>query len=376
MLHRIFPLLAMLAPLAASAVGTEWAMPSDSLLRQWAAKMLMVGFKGDTIAPGSEAEGYLSELRVGGIILFDVDLTGAKTIGSRNITSRQQLSRLTARIRSLADYPVIIAADQEGGRVQRLKPPYGYEALPAAYDVGRQADTAVTRHWGEVMAGQLAEAGVTLNLAPELDIHKDTCPVIGGLKRAYSASPDSVALHAGVTVDALHGRGIKCAVKHFPGHGSATSDSHYGLTDVTQGWTEDELRPFQALIDSGRADAVMTAHIFCRQLDPDYPATLSYPILTSLLREKMGYDGVIITDDMYMQGIVDTYQIMPAVERAILAGADMLIMGNNIATGWEPGRPWHVIDHIVEAVHAGRIPWQRLRDSAARVERLASRDNA
>lgn len=354
-------------------VNAQTAMPPDSVLRQWAAKMLMVGFRGPDIEPGSEAERYLKELKVGGIILFDVDLTGEATIGSRNIRSRQQLQALTSKIQALAGYPVIIAADQEGGRVQRLKPQYGYEPLPRAYDLGQLGDVEATRRWGDVMAGQLAGSGITLNLAPELDIHKDTCPVIGHAGRAYSADPDEVIRHASATVDALHRQGVAVAVKHFPGHGSATSDSHYGLTDVTEGWSPDELRPFQSLIDSGRADAVMTAHIFNHQLDSVWPATLSYDILTGLLREKLGFQGVIITDDMYMQGIVDTYQILPAVERAILAGADMLIMGNNIATGWEPERPWHIIDHVVEAVKAGRIPWQRLEESARRVESVGAR---
>ncbi|MDE7092942.1 MAG: hypothetical protein K2O43_05925, partial [Muribaculaceae bacterium] len=190
---------------------------------------------------------------------------------------------------------------------------------------------------------------------------------------AYSSDVEKVAYHASLTVDCLHNKGILAAVKHFPGHGSATSDSHYGLTDVTTTWSPEELIPFKHLIDNGQADLIMTAHIFNRQLDPDMPATLSKRVLTDLLRNELGYKGIILSDDMYMQGIIDNYRIEDAVVDAINAGADMLIMGNNISTGFEPDRPARIARIIVQAVKEGRIDPKRLVESNQRIDAAIDR---
>lgn len=355
-------LLCML-PAAAEALGR------DSLARL-AARMLIVGFKGDTITPGNPVIGYLRDVKVGGIILFDVDLTGTKKLGSRNITGRGQLQKLTNDLRQIADYPLIITADQEGGLVQRLKPQYGYEAVPSARHLGSTGRIDSTYFWSELLAKQLVEAGINLNLAPEVDLHNDDCPVIGKLDRAYSTNPDSVALHATAAIDAFHDHGILATLKHFPGHGSAMADSHYGLTDVTPTWTDRELVPFKRIIDSGKADAIMTAHIFNRNIDPDYPATLSEKIITGLLRKRLGYNGVVITDDLYMQGIIDNYAIDKALVLAINAGADMIIVGNNITTGFEADRPARLVEIIVKAVETGQIDASRLIEANARIDAL------
>ena len=335
--------------------------------------MLMVGFKGDSITPDNPVNGYLKDLGVGGIILFDVDLTGDRTLGSRNITTAERLTKLTSDLRKLAGGRVLIAADQEGGRVQRLKPRYGYSPLPSARKIGEIDNRDTTIHYGKLMADELAAAGINVNLAPELDIHRDDCPVIGELDRAYSSDVEKVAYHAELTVDCLHDKGILAAVKHFPGHGSATSDSHYGLTDVTTTWTQEELIPFKRLIDNGQADLIMTAHIFNRQLDPDMPATLSHRVLTDLLRNQLGFKGIILSDDMYMQGIIDNYRIEDAVVDAINAGADMLIMGNNITTGFEADRPARIAHIIVQAVKEGRIDPNRLVESNQRIDAAIDR---
>lgn len=368
-MNKIRLLLSILILISVSE-SSRAAAPS---LREMAASMLMVGFKGDSITPDNPVVSYLRDTRVGGIILFDVDLTGSRELGSRNITSRRQLASLTRQLRDIAGYPLLIAADQEGGRVQRLKPHYGYSPLPSAREIGAMNCADSTLAVARLMADELAEAGVNVNLAPELDIHCDSCPVIGRLNRAYSDKPETVAFHAGITIDELHRRSIAVAVKHFPGHGSATSDSHYGLTDATSTWNEKELIPFKRMIDSGRADMIMTAHIFNRNIDADLPATLSPATLTGLLREKLGFEGVILTDDIYMQGIIDNYSAPDAVIKAILAGADMLIMGNNITTGFESDRPAKTVDIIVDAVEKGIIPRERIEESYRRISRLASR---
>lgn len=356
--------IAAITSLAASAVTP--ALSRDSLERL-CARMLIVGFKGDTVTADNPVVSYISDLGIGGIILFDVDLTGSRELGSRNITSVAQLSRLTADLKALATYPLFITADQEGGRVQRLKAAYGYEAIPSARLIGLAANPDTTRYWGDKIAAQLAGAGINLNLAPEVDIHHPDCPVIGKLNRSYSASPDSVALHAGITVDCLHRRGILGTLKHFPGHGSSTVDSHYGLPDVTSTWNNEELIPFKTLIDNGKADAIMTAHIINRNLDPVHPATLSRDIITGILRERLGFDGLVITDDLYMQGIIDKIPIDEALKLAINAGADMIVVGNNITTGFEADRPALLVTMIADAVEREEIEPARIIEANRRI---------
>ena len=364
-------LLIIFTLLLATPLFASHAISRDSVERL-AARMLIVGFKGDTITHDNPVVSYLKDIKVGGIILFDIDLTGSRKLGSRNITSRPQLQKLTNDLRQVAGYPLVITADQEGGLVQRLKPRYGYEAAPDARSLGSTGSVDSTFHWSAVMADQLKEAGVNLNLAPEVDIHNDNCPVIGGLDRAYSSDPDSVVLHASAAIDAFHSRGIRATLKHFPGHGSSTADSHYGLTDVTNTWNEKELLPFKNLINAGKADAIMTAHIFNRNLDPDYPATLSKKTITGLLRNQLGYNGVVITDDLYMQGIIDNYDIAEALILAINAGADMIIVGNNISTGFEPDRPAKLVNIIANGVESGKIDIERLIEANKRIDTLLS----
>lgn len=343
----------------------------DSVLRRMAAKMLMVGFKGDSVTDGSDAARYVRDLKVGGIILFDVDLTGTAKIGSRNITSKERLTKMTADLRRYAGGDLLIAVDQEGGMVRRLRPEYGYSPTVSQEYLGKINSRDTTMKYAGRMAREMRESGVNVNLAPLIDVNVNPeCPVIGALHRSYSADTAVVADNAGWSIEAHHRNGVLCAVKHFPGHGSSASDSHYGLTDVTDTWQSYELAPFRGLIAAGKADMVMTAHIFQRRLDPDYPATLSKKIIDGVLRGQLGFDGVVLTDDMYMQGIIDNYKVEDAVVLAINAGADILVMGNNISTGYEPERPFRIVDMIVRAVKDGRIGQQRLVESNRRIDRL------
>ncbi len=348
-------------------------LPADSVLRRYAAQMLMVGFKGDSINDQSDAARYVRDLKVGAIVLFDVDLTGDATIGSRNVTSTGQLETLTKKLQSYADYPLLIALDQEGGRVVRMKTQYGFQPIVSAKYLGETDNEDTTRFYGHRMGEQLHSHGVNINLAPVLDLDNPQCPAIGKLDRSYGASPTQVVRHARWLIEEHHKQGVLCAVKHFPGHGSAISDSHWGFVDVTQTWNPTELIPFRRLIHDNLIDLVMTAHIFNQKLDPDYPATLSRKTLEGLLRKELGYDGVVVTDDMYMEGIINQYSIERALVLAINAGADLICVGNNINTGFEPDRPFRLVDIIVAAVKRGEIPYARLLQSHNRLERLYNR---
>ncbi|MBP3737876.1 MAG: hypothetical protein J6I72_02345 [Muribaculaceae bacterium] len=348
-------------------------LPADSVLRRYAAQMLMVGFRGDQVSDTSDAARYVRDLKVGAIILFDVDLTGSATIGSRNVTSKQQLMRLTRQLRQWADYPLLIALDQEGGRVARLKPQYGFQPTVSAEHLGQLNNQDSTRFYARRIATEMSQAGVNVNLAPVVDVHNPASPALGKLHRCFASDPATIARHAGWFIDEHHRQGVLCTLKHFPGHGSATGDSHWGFVDVTSTWDEHELQPFKMLIDNGRADMIMTAHIMNRNLDPELPATLSHNVLTTLLRERLGFEGVVVTDDLYMQGIIDNYSVENAIVMAINAGADMLCVGNNISTGFEADRPQRLVQLIVEAVKDGRIPFARLQQSHDRIARLQSR---
>ncbi len=348
-------------------------LPADSVLRRYAAQMLMVGFKGDSINDQSDAARYVRDLKVGAIVLFDVDLTGDATIGSRNVTSTGQLETLTKKLQSYADYPLLIALDQEGGRVVRMKTQYGFRPIVSAKYLGETDNEDTTRFYGHRMGEDLHRYGVNINLAPVIDLDNPQCPAIGKLDRSYGASPTQVVRHARWLIEEHHKQGVLCAVKHFPGHGSAISDSHWGFVDVTQTWSPTELIPFRRLIHDNLIDLVMTAHIFNQKLDPDYPATLSRKTLEGLLRKELGYDGVVVTDDMYMEGIINQYSIERALVLAINAGADLICVGNNINTGFEPDRPFRLVDIIVEAVKRGEIPYARLLQSHNLLERLYNR---
>ena len=356
---------------AATSFSVQKAILPDSTLRQYAAKMLMVGFKGDSVTDSSDAARYVRDLKVGGIILFDVDLTGTAKIGSRNITSKERLTKMTADLQRYAGGNLLIAIDQEGGMVRRLRPEYGYSQTVSQEYLGKINSRDTTMKYAERMAKEIKESGVNVNLAPLIDVNVNPdCPVIGALHRSYSSDTAIVSNNAKWSIEAHHRNGVLCAVKHFPGHGSSASDSHYGLTDVTDTWQSYELAPFRELISSGKADMVMTAHIFQRNLDPEYPATLSKKIIDGVLRKQLGFEGVVLTDDMYMQGIIDNYKVEDAIVLAINAGADILVMGNNISTGYEPERPFHIVDMIVRAVKEGRIDQQRLIESNRRIDSL------
>lgn len=359
-----------LAAVLMVAFAIKAQIPSDEQLRRYAAQMLMVGFKGNTVDAESDAAHYIRDLKVGSIVLFDIDLTGTAKLGSRNITSQEQLAKLTADLQAFADYPLLIAADQEGGRVQRLKPAYGYEKLPEAEYLGKLDNRDTTKYYARLMAEQLASSGVNLNLAPVLDVLNPECPPIGKLHRSFGTDADVIVRQAGIQIDEMHRRHILNVVKHFPGHGNALGDSHWGFVDVTDTWTPAELEPFRKLIKKGKVDMVMTAHIINAHIDPEHPATLSRKTIDGVLRKQLGYDGVVVSDDMYMEGIIKKYDIENALVLAINAGCDLLCVGNNINTGFEADRPFRLVDLIVKNVKNGRIPWGRLVQSHRRIEKL------
>ena len=362
--------------IALVAAGNVFAqLPPDSVIRRYAAGMLMVGFKGDSVTEDCDAARYVRDLKVGALVLFDIDVTGDATLGSRNITSKERLTRMTSQLQAWADYPLLIATDQEGGKVARLKPQYGFLPTVTAEYLGTTDNEDTTRCYAARLSREMREAGVNVNLAPVVDVLNHDCAAVGHYLRCFSTEPSVIARHAGWFIDESHRQGVLCTLKHFPGHGNAIDDSHFGFVDVTHAWTSRELEPFELLINAGQADLIMTAHLFNRQIDDEYPATLSAKTINGLLRGKMGYDGVVVTDDLYMQAIRNQYSIPTALELAINAGADLICVGNNISTGFEADRPFKLVDMIVASVKQGRISWERMEQSHARLQRLQEKLN-
>ena len=215
----------------------------------------------------------------------------------------------------------------------------------------------------------LKAAGINLNLAPVVDLAVSPDNFMVKKERTFSSNPDVTVRHAEQFIRAHRAQNIACALKHFPGHGSSRADSHFGLADVTDTWTEQELDPYRKLCS--QADVVMTAHVFHRHLDPDWPATLSKKIITDLLREEVGYQGVVISDDLGMKAIADHYGFETALERALNAGVDILLIANH--TDYNPDIVPLAVRTVVRLVEEGRVPEARIHEAFWRVQRLKSR---
>jgi len=359
-------------PSASPATATELPSPSppDVDLRTKIGQMLLVGFRGTTAATSAALLADIRERALGGVVLFSIDQPTGSPI--RNIESPEQLAALTAALQAEAlaaqpGLPLTISVDEEGGEVARLGPSHGFPATESAAALGARNDPAYTEDAGAAIAATLVAAGINLNLAPVVDVNLNPDnPIIGALDRSFSPDPAIVTSQAEAFVRGHHRHQVLTTLKHFPGHGSATGDTHLGVVDVTDTWSEVELIPFQNLVDDDLADAVLTAHVFNRSLDLDNPATLSRPVVTGILREQLGYDGLVISDDMQMGAIRDAYGYPDAVRLAIDAGVDVLTIANQQV--FEDGIVATTIDLIAGLVDDGTIPESRIDESWRRIQ--------
>lgn len=339
-------------------------------LRRRLGQMLMVGFRGLAVKERDPIARDIREHHLGGVVLFDRDV--ALKSDQRNIQSPEQVRRLVRSLQDQARTPLLVAIDQEGGQVARLKTSRGFPATSEAKLLGDFDHTGVSRAAGEEIGATLAALGINLDLAPVVDLNiNPKNPAIGAKGRSFGADPKRVVLQAGAFADGLRSRGVLSCLKHFPGHGSAWNDSHLGMTDITETWRKEELIPYRALAGEGRCDAVMTGHLFHARLDPQHPATLSQKILGGLLREEMGWQGVIISDDMQMKAIADEYGLEQALVLAVNAGVDILLFGNNLS--YDPDIVPKAVGLLEAAVKDGRIPRARIVEASDRVAALKKR---
>jgi beta-N-acetylhexosaminidase len=354
-----------LGPTTPPATRTPAPTPAPTAtpapLRRRAAQMLVAGFPGRTLRHDDPILRAIRDDGLGGVILF-----------ARNIESPAQLRELTATLRAAAgERPLLIAIDQEGGAVARLNPQDGFPATPAAARVGRRNDPEYARHVGTAAANAMAQAGINLNLAPvvDLNVNPDN-PSIGALGRSYSADSEVVVAMAGGFIDGHRERGVLTTLKHFPGLGSATGDTDREFVDLTATWNDAELEPFRRLIAAGQADLVMVSNAFNGELDLRNPASLSAPT-HNLLREDLGWDGVVITDDLMARALADNYAADEVLRRAIRAGNDLLLLANTVSDAGDVVQP--ALDAI-EGLVGNRQLDERILDAAgARISTLLER---
>lgn len=365
-----FLLILMVASLETKVVALE----REKMIGQ----MMMVGFEGTHPSDPQVKQVHeaVSEGRVGGIILF-----------RHNIKNKKQVKALIAYLKEAAppDLPLLVAIDQEGGKVQRLSSKNGGRDYPSAQEISETYAPKEALKIYSGMAGELASLGFNLNFGPVVDFDHDPktgekCPVIGGLSRSYGATTQEIVDYARAFVEAHHQRGLLTALKHFPGHGLALKDSHQGLVDITKTWREFETDPYRELNASHHADMIMVGHLWLGHFDGGYPATLSEHIITPLLRDQLDFQGVVVTDDLHMGAIGQNYGLEEAALLAVQAGNDILLFSNNAAAaqGVKNFKGSVTIvdlihDTLESAVQRGELNSARLAESFRRVKTLKER---
>ena len=327
-------------------------------------QMLLVGFRGLKINDNSRIVQDIKKFHLGGVILFDYDNALKKR--RRNIDSPKQVKKLVKDLQDASQTSLFIAIDQEGGQVRRLRDKFGFSKTHSAEYFGKKNKPELTYDYADKMAKTLTKLGINLNFAPVVDLNiNPKNPIIGKYHRSFSKNPHVVTRHASEFILAHHKNSVLCAIKHFPGHGSSTKDSHLGIVDVTKTWKETELQPYRNLIQEGVVDAIMVAHVFNKNFDKQYPATLSKQIVDIELRQKLNNNGVVISDDMQMKAITKKYNFKTAIEKVIEAGIDIIVIGNNI--DYDKKIVKKTVNIIKNLINNGKITEERIEQSYNRI---------
>lgn len=344
------------------AIGGSGAAQTDdatATLRQQVGQMFVMSFYGPTL--NELSRDFLTTYQPGAIVLLE-----------SNARSPSQLTALTNDIQQtlLAQGapPALIAVDQEGGRIQSLEPVSGFTQWPAPALVAATQDPALARAYGTALATELRAVGINMNLAPVADLLTNPANRVIG-SRAYGNDPALVSLTIADVIRGMQEGGVLATAKHFPGHGDTLADSHIELPvvpDTLEALSERELLPFQAAIDA-EVGAIMTAHVQYSALQPTgyAPGSLSFLVVDSLLRSRLGYDGLVMTDALDMDAIDRQMTTGDAAVRAVQAGSDLVLVGAHVSFE----RQAAAIDAVVVAVEAGIIPHSRIEQSNERIRR-------
>lgn len=310
---------------AAAALFVAAAQPAFAQsLEQMAGQMIVVGFVGDSVDDKSVAamRAEIASGDIGGVMFL-------KT----NVASRSAVIAMNEAFRAASpDLKPFITLDQEGGAVERLTEAVGFTEIPAAATIAKTIPVSKARPLFNAQAKAIADWGFSVNFAPvvDLDLNPDN-QVIGKHGRSFGSDPKIVTEYARQVVAAHHEAGVLTALKHYPGHGSSTADSHEGYVDITRTWSDKELAPYRQLIGGGYADFVMVGHLIDTEIDASgVPSSLSHVWITDTLRNSLGFQGVVITDDLQMGAIRDHYGPEETVVRAVNAGVDVLLFSNTV----------------------------------------------
>ena len=307
---------------------------------------------------GTAAPDYVRSLLaagLGGVILF-----------RRNVKSLEQFCELTGTLHAASVHPLLVGVDQEGGRVLRLPSPF--LSAPPAAALGAADDPSLTQRFACAVGRELRAAGVTWNLAPVLDVQTNAANTVIG-DRAYGATPELVARHGLAALEGYAEAGILATGKHFPGHGDTADDSHETLPESRQTaarWRAVEFEPFRRAVGAG-VPMVLVAHLRCPALDPELPSSLSRRTITGILRQELGFAGVVVSDDLEMAAISARMDVGEAAIRFLEAGGDLVLICRTTA------RQLAAIAAVRAAVRSGRLPEARVLESIARITRCAER---
>lgn len=317
-------------------------------------QMFMLGIDGT--GPSREIEEIFQTIRPGGVLLL-----------GKNCESPKQVSELTGYLKGLSrDVPLLVAVDQEGGRVNRLKEPF--TQFPSPGELGRTGNDIYVYRVGLAQGRELAAVGINMNLAPVLDVNINPRNTVIG-DRSFGEDPAWVAKLGTAYMHGLKNAGVIATGKHFPGHGDTAIDSHLDLPRVEADRSRlerVELRPFRQAIEE-EVPALLTAHVLYKALDPNSPATLSHKIVTGMLKERMKFPGLVLSDDLKMGAISAHHSIDEAAILATLAGVDMLVISKD---KWEYEKVWRA---VTRAVKEKRINEERLYQALRRVLGLKKR---
>lgn len=331
-------------------------------------QMIMVGIGELKSLPASDplcAE--LASGKIGGVVLFEKNLAVANAGDS--------LRQLIKNLQRHSTQRLFVSIDEEGGKVHRLKEKYGFFNPPSAAYLGRlnNADSTLFHH--RRLASLLSDLGFNLNYTPSVDLAVNPQnTVIVRAERSFGSSPQRVAEQAAFSVQAHHEHKVGTVLKHFPGHGSSAGDSHFGVTDVSDTWSEKELAPYDTLIRAGLCDAVMVAHLVNKHWDPEMlPATLSKKVVQGMVRERMGFIGVVFSDDLQMKAVADHYGLEKTIMLAVNAGLDILMFANTTPDAKDRITATQIHGIIRKLVENKTIPKSRIDESYRRIMAMKKR---
>lgn len=352
----------------AALAGLVCSVPVHAAtLEEMAGQMIVIGFEGTAASDASVAaiKAELAAGRLGGVMYLKKNVASLDAVRAMN----------EAFIAASPQLPPFITLDQEGGAVERLTEAVGFTEIPNAATIAQRNDPAAAKDIYVGMAEGVAALGFTVNFGPVADLNTNPDnQVIAKFGRAYGKDAETVIAYDRAFIEAHHEVGLATALKHFPGHGSSTADSHEGFVDITKTWSEDELEPYRVLIGEGEVDMVMAGHLYHADYaegEEQTPSSLSARWIDDVLRQDLDFDGVVISDDLEMGAIRDHFTLEETVVEAVKAGMDILLFSN---TGYQrPKLSQEVLAILLEHGESDPAFAERIEESYQRIVALKER---